>query len=412
MAKPDNEITSIRAAIKTKHFIPLVLIFFTLLFGRQPDTARVHAAVRPTVTPTMTRPTATPTMTRPPVEPTATPTPTDEPGEPGDHDVTMWHAPGWFHHHGADPATAHPMLVEAMEQYWTREIGSVWLSSHHENMFPDGAHAGFKNLVETDIGCPKYKPTDGDLCTNAYLLQVHALGTQAHALVAVHSWKAAVLVCETAEIDEDTCGVVLTGGWHDYGQLHAPYKKYSCKGPDSLAVPVNREFNAPYTALGTEHLSSGYNRILWNSHETVVMNQYFLAQRGYVPNQGMTIVWAEMDAWDMVPGSTPDCANPTTYTDSSRPSDNGTLYQVYDMRYVLPTERPFSGYTDRHGVIQPNDACNEQGLDCVPLYISENVPQGRLRLNRNVGPGYAPFLEFDDGTTLLPAPFSIVKHSY
>ncbi len=371
-------------------------------------TPRPTREPRPTIQPTQ-EPTAEPTG-EPTAEPTHEPNPTDEPppaGECSDHDVTKWHAPGCWHHHGADPATAHPLLVEAMAQYWTQEIGSPWVSSHHENMFPDGAHAGFKNLVETDIGCPSFKFMPGDLCVNAYLLQVHALGTQAHGLVAVHSWKAAVLVCDGPEMDEDSCGVVLTGGWHDYGQLHAPYKSYSCKGPDSLDVPDNRVFITPYTALGTTHLSTGHNRIFWNSQRSVVMDQYFLAQRGYIPNRGLTLAWAEMDAWDMVPLASAECANPDAFTDSTKATDNGTLFQVYDMRYVLPDERPFVGYTDRHGVIQPDGVCSEQGVDCVPLYISENVPQGRLRLNRNVGPSHAPFLEFEDGTALKPPPFSL-----
>lgn len=327
--------------------------------------------------------------------PTKAPTPTSPPPKPEEmgHDVTAWHEPT-DHHHGADPATAHPMIKAVTDQYWTQEIGSPWLSGEHENMYPMGAHAGFKNLVENDMGCPKLKPGPDDLCVNAYHLQVHAVGTNAHGLVAVHSWKGAFLVCQGAEISESTCGVVLSGGNHDYGQFHAPYKKFSCKGPDSLVVPDDRVFITPYVALATTHLSSGYNRIFWNSTIAPVMNQYFLSQRGYLPNQGVNIVWAEMDVKDQVIGFSDACADPAQHVDSPKAGDDGTLYQVYSVRYPLPSARPLNAFTDRWGVIRPAGACTAQGIDCVPLVITGNVPQGRVYLNRNVGPTYAPFLDY------------------
>jgi hypothetical protein len=311
-----------------------------------------------------------------------------------------------YHHHGADPATAHPALVEAMATYWNYEIGSEWLSSPHENEFPTGAHAGFKNLVETGTDCPQLKPKgDDDLCVNAYLLQVHALGTNAHGLVPVHSYKAAMLVCDTATIDPASCGVVLTGGWHDYGLFHAPYKQYSCPAESGLDVPPDRVFITPYVALATEHLSSGQNRIFWNSTIAPVMYQYFQEQKGYIPNQGLNIVWSEVDAWDQVEGNSPACADPTQHMDSPDPAHNGTGFQVFSLRFDLPTERPFVGYTDRHGNVV--EGCTATSLDCIPLVIGKNTPQGRVFLNRNVGPSYAPILEFDNGEPLLPPPFNL-----
>jgi hypothetical protein len=281
------------------------------------------------------------------------------------------------------------------------------LSSAHENEFPAGVHAGFKNLIENDTNCDQLKPSPGDLCINAYALQIHAAGTNAHALVAVHSWKGIFLVCGGAEIDA-SCGIVATGGWHDYGLVHAPYKKYECVGPDSLIVPDDREFITPYTALATENLSLGQNRIYWNSLGAPVMDQYFAAQRGYLPNRGLVIAWSEIDAWDMVSGFSPACADPVAHVDSPYPAHNGTAFQVFSIRYELPTVRPFVGWTDRHGNVRPSGACTAEGLDCVPLVIEETVPQGRMFLNRNPGePHLAPVLEFDDGTPLKPPPFDL-----
>jgi hypothetical protein len=368
-------------------------------------------AVTPAATATETlEPTAEPTPTDPPAE---LPTPTAEPTMDPGHDTTAWHAPTLFHDHGANPADAHPALAAAMAEYWTQEIGSAWQSSEHENMFPDGAHAGFTNLSETATGCPQFNGEQGDLCIDAYFMQVHALGTNAHGRVDVHSFKAALWVCNQSG---SQCGSVLTGGVHDYLWTHSPYKDYFCKdaggNPDPV-IPTEYQFQVPYVGLATFHLNNGNNRIFWNSlGPTPVTHDEVLAQRGYLPNRGLQIAWAELDAWDYAAGDSPACADsandtrrcPDGSTDATC-ADNGNRFQVYTIRMELPEARPFAGWTDRHGNIV--EGCEAEGPDCVPLIISDGVPQGRAFLSRRVGPQYAPTLNFDDGTPQKAPPFML-----
>jgi hypothetical protein len=330
-----------------------------------------------------------------------------------------------YHDHGADPATAHPMLQEAIAEYWTQEIGSAWLSGPHENMFPEGVHAGFVNLIENDTGCEQYKQAVlGNNCVMAYILQVHAAGTQQHGRVDVHSWKAILLVCDTDEISEDTCGYVVTGGWHDYIWTHAPYKQYFCENAGGNPDPINdspneqSKFQTPYVALGVEQLSRGQSRIFWSalgpSNSTF---SEIMTQRGYIPNRGVQLAWSETDAWDYAVGFSALCADPAH--DVRRCEDdvndamcinNGNEFQTFTIRSGpadWPSERPFIGFTDRWGNVQPAGACEAEGVDCVPLVISENVPQGDFLLNRNVDPLAAPLLNYDDGTLLRRPPFTL-----
>ncbi|HEY1407491.1 MAG TPA: hypothetical protein VF434_01040, partial [Promineifilum sp.] len=90
-------------------------------------------------------------------------------------------------------------------------------------------------------------------------------------------------------------------------------------------------------------------------------------------------------------------------------SQNGNEFQVFSIRWFngLPTERPFSGWTDRHGNVV-ND-CTQEGLDCVPLIISENVPQGAFLLNRTVNPfeTNAPLLQYGTDEPMRIPPFSL-----
>jgi hypothetical protein len=368
----------------------------------EPDaTETAEATVEPTVTGEAT------------TEPTTEPTPT-EPPAPG-HDVTEWHAPALYHDHGANPADAHPVLREAIAGFWTQEIGSAWLSSPHENEFPEGMHAAFTNLNEVDTNCDPGRLGPNDTCIDSYFLQIHAAGSNAHGRVDVHSWKAALWVCAKSG---SPCGYILTGGHHDYIWTHAPYKAYFCEEsngqPDPVLSPSYQLSQVPYTALGTEHRSNGQSRIFWNSlGPNAVTLDDIEAQRGYIPNRGLQLVWSEADAWDYVQGGSQACADATQDTrfcedDDTTCADNGNAFQLFAIRYDnLPTARPFYGYTDRWGNVQPAGACNGEGVDCVPLIISESVPQGSPFLNRGVGPTKAPLQNFDDGTPMRRVPFSL-----
>ena len=264
-------------------------------------------------------------------------------------------------------------------------------------MFPTGMHAAFTNLIQNDTGCEQYKlAVLGRPCINAYLLQVHAGGSMAHGRTDVHSYKAALLVCETAAIDEATCGVVITGGHHDYLLTHAPYKKHFCAESNGMPdpdIPEKYEFQVPYVALPVVGGAQGNARIYWNGQgPNAVLHAETLAQRGYLPNRGLQIAWNELDPWQYSAGFSPACADasqdtrvcPDESTDATC-SQNGNEYQTIAIRWNdMPSARPFTGFTDRWGNIV--EGCEDEGLDCVPLYISENVPAGDPLLNYDANP--------------------------
>ena len=60
-------------------------------------------------------------------------------------------------------------------------------------------------------------------------------------------------------------------------------------------------------------------------------------------------------------------------------AQKGAERGAFEVTRQAATERPFTGYTDRWGNIA--EGCTDEGVDCVPLYISENVPQGDPLLN-------------------------------
>ena len=395
------------------------------VMGTADPTRDPGSTSEPTMTPTQ-EPGSTAEPTLPPTPgPSPTAAPTMLPTPPvSEHDVNVWHEAMLWHDHGANPADAHPLLRPVVEKWG---IASTWSSSPMENAFPGGMHAAFTNLSETDTGCEQFLLADeGYNCVNAFFLQLHAGGTTMHGRTDVHSYRAAVLVCGTAAIDEATCGYVVTGGWHDYLLTHAPYKKHFCADSDGNPDPVIPEtykFNTPYVALAVqtdgEHVSD--HRIFWNSlGPGAVLVDETLAQRGYIPNRGLQLAWSEVDAWAENPGYEA-CTDPAQdkqlcpdgSTDATC-SLNGNEFQVFTIRWFngLPSERPFSGWTDRHGNVvagQESGGCTQEGLDCVPLIISENVPQGAFLLNRtaNLFETNAPLLQYGTDEPMRMPPFSL-----
>ena len=108
-----------------------------------------YGAEQPTPTATSVPPTPTGTPEPGPTDTPQPPTPTPEPG----HDVTVWHPPSNYHHHGTDPAAA-GALGAFFVQHAGQEIGYPWLSSPLENQYPyPGKHEGFKLLYDDDTGC-------------------------------------------------------------------------------------------------------------------------------------------------------------------------------------------------------------------------------------------------------------------
>lgn len=334
-------------------------------------------------------PTPTVTLT-PPATPTTGPTATAQPTAEPSHDTGVWHPPAEGHHHGADPMSAHPDIVAFLQDNPEfLSIGHPWLSSPIENVFADhGKHAGFKNLIESNISCTDPRGGMIDPCITDYYYQVHSTGTAAESRVRIHSHKGVFRVCN---FERTQCGIVATGGHADFSQLHSQYKTTVCPVPgfvDTLPEPYHGD-QPPYTAISGSRPGSF---IFWNNQINPVVFQYY----DPLPNRILQAAWSER-AWSVpASGEGPECLDPAFDVMTGA---NATQFQVFTFNLkIRHMPRPFSGFTDVYGAIAPH--CTESGAQCVPLYISAGVPFGEPRLNRVVDhgdPTDAPIQDFDNG---------------
>lgn len=387
----------------------LLVFIFAACAGPGPGPEPSELVPRPSRTPTG-QPPATPTL-----RPTATPSPTPM---PDDHDVTKWHPPMYGHHHGASP---HESLYGAtyLRQTDGQEIAYDWTSSPLENCYdgPGCKHVGYVFLEEHGLNCPQTGRETGYNCINGYLVLVHTIGN-IHAMhTDKHSTYGVFEVCDKA----GECGLVGTGGVADYGVYHAGYKQIVCQlenDPTDYPYGTGPGLNhLPYRASIFTTLSPPFsftiNPQFWNSRgpSTSWARQFYPDE----PNHTLQMSWDSVDAFDMPDPA--DCANPeaavTFYPDY--PELNHTLFKVFAIVLQnLPTERPFNGWTNRAGHVDP--ACTETTAECVPLLIEATVPlpspEGDDQLilglmSRGVDHircnDVTPCQEFDDGAAeLLP----------
>lgn len=311
-----------------------------------------------------------------------------------EHKVNEWHPPRYGHHHGADPRTS--PLYDLYMQATGQEIGYPWQTSPEENIFPypEGKHEGFTFLREDNTGRPQTDRAEGANFIDSYLLMVHTLG-DGHAIRTRYHSHYGVFVVS----NEDTWGYVATGGWGDYGVFHFPYKSKVVPMPsDPPDWPYGErgEFGLPYRAT----LQPDNDEVqFWNSQGQGRKRQF-----PEQPNNILQLAWKEMDCW-----ARPDESDPANHhKDIYHCPDgscgfNGSLFQVNAIRLIhLPVERPFVGYTNVHGHVLPD--CKEAGSGCVPLIITEGVPQGNAVLLREFQRGGCedgPCQEFDDGAVLV-----------
>lgn len=320
------------------------------------------------------------------------------------HSANTWHSPEYTHHHGANPATSN--LYNLYISQTGHEIGYPWLSSPTENTypFPEGKHEGFFNLLENNTNCDQTGRVGGLNCINAYLLQIHTLGMDHALYTRVHSQYGVFKVCNKAGTQ---CGYVTTGGWADYGVMHNGYKRQICQLDSD---PYNYPYNTPEglnhlpyrVAINTTLLPPNNlgNIQFWNSMGPSGSHiQYY----PHLPNNILGLSWSSIDAWNYVDGL--DCSNPSR---STAPCPDGscnfnhTKFQIFAIKLQnLPTQRPFVGFTNVWGHIDPN--CTTTSSTCIPLSITANTPQGDALLSRGVRQGKCDEIQcfdFDNGQIL------------
>src|SRR5690606_4901731 len=195
-------------------------------------------------------------------------------------------------------------------------------------------------------GCENYKQAGtGQNCVTDVLMQVHSVGTPMAVMTRNHSFVLFARVCDVDTMQQ--CGVMMTGGWHDYGVLHCPYKKEHCPlDSDPAGLPDFDSVLKHQPPYRTSHTDVRYSGVVqfWSSFRpnTIVADLY-----PHQPNNMAGIAWSTTDAWGYInPGDLH--ASPLVCEDGSC-EFNHTRFQVFAVElYDLPAG-PFTGWTNRWG---------------------------------------------------------------
>lgn len=322
--------------------------------------------------------------------------------EPLDPAQTSWHplTAESGHHHGVNPNDYTDIFGPTLRNYLAEygEISYPWLTPN-ENLMK---HEGYVWLyTQAAGGCEQLGSEQrGQLnCVTDVLVQVHSIGTPMAVATRVHSFVLFARVCDPAG---QPCGIVQTGGHHDYGILHCPYKEAHCpleSDPEGLPPFEMLKHQPPYR---TNHIEPRNNGIVqfWNSlrPNSIIMNcdegDTGVCLFPHEPNHLAGLAWSSHDAWGVVQRE--DVAGSPLVCPAGDCDFNHSRFQIFTVRlYELPAG-PFTGWTNRWGHIV--EGCTTAGTDCVPLVLAGEVPAGDALLNRRVRHSderEAPILDFD-----------------
>lgn len=222
-------------------------------------------------------------------------------------------------------------------------------------------------------------------CVSAFRIEYHDAGGNAHMAKRFHSYFMEVQVKRG-----NTVGYIKTGGWADFGCLHASYKSAFIPLPGVDPVQANGQTQCgtsgqsihadPYRAFSntwaeTQGQTSGDNWSIWTAHD----------RYGY--NRVGFFFFRTMDNWGAM-----DPADPFTehlLCPDSQCKYNNSEHHVFNVFMMVPasldTDRDgivnYKGYTDKQGNIV--QGCTAAGANCVPLEIV-NAPVGNAIWSRNL----------------------------
>ena len=311
-------------------------------------------------------PTATPTAA-----PTATPTPPPPiapyPSAPEctEHDGRTFHALWdevdgchYDHEHGRlYPEWAHEIWGDYAE-ITGYEIGYAWETPGENEMKHPGYN--FDGYDFRDETCRPFVTPGG---VDAWFVQAHGMANAMGQQARIHSFYGLAHLCN----EDGPAGIVMTGGWLDFGQLVSPYKggPSAIVGPDvypKAPTPYDDE-KPPYVGLARS--ASPFSFETWNSNTRRVSEPFVNA------HQVMGIGFRIQDpvgAWQ-------------TSGEFVEYGGNSSARQMYQIEIDI---RQFGGYVDNAGLIQFDGftdvhgnlavTCTERSAECVPLIIIDGVP--------------------------------------
>lgn len=371
----------------------------------EPDARARPTGIVPTLTPKPGRgtPTATPTKlaTLTPSTPLPSPTAlkTVTPGLPtatpvAGNPCSNWHPYGPDLRYpslgafdmGVNPCTLIPVFGETLENYLvSQNVDGLPVSSALEErdgytwLYIRVAANGTQDMqAKAGEGCALFdngaNPIPDKTCITNVAQRVHTRGDMAHAKKRNHSVVIVARACAIANGKPVApCGVVLTTGIEDWGVKHQPYKSALCIDD---TTPRNYQTNAlyplsligqpPYVALQPPRNGFAHQLISTITFNKIVEDYYHTAWYPEFPNHIIRVTWGLLDATEQF-----------TCNDDE-PIPTGYLAVRYIMHAVtlanLPTERPFVGFTNQNGYLDP--ACLEISPVCFPLVITADLPIG------------------------------------
>jgi len=360
-------------------------------------------------------PTATqlpPGATQPPDQtkqaPTPGPLPTPYPGAPypgaplcATHNPTAYHTLWnsaeechYDHEHGSmDFGQAAALLgVDLTTFTGGQQISYPWQTMHHDGCLEnDCKHGGYKWTFKTTNEDPCIAAEVGPNGTDGYAVQFHGRGDAEDNLTRVHSSFIAVVVCNV----QGQRGVLVTGGWQDYGQRVSSYQSEDILALSGQPDPAYRGLLSPYLSLdcyddtgnqaddcGTKFIHSGATWVSRPQAREMIDCCHKVAQ----------LLFRSRDPHQWVNGSSRFLLDAQTFrwvcgVETYNPvgcRGNNTTVRIHQVFGDVPEAWDsldgavdglvtWQGYTDRWGNVV--EGCEQAGLDCVPIYL-QNVPVG------------------------------------
>lgn len=247
---------------------------------------------------------------------------------------------------------------------------------------PADLENGFKHnfyawIVRTNMPCTSNQ-SDATGCFTDFRWQEHADVSYIGALSRFHSFSADARACLVSNPSD--CGIIRTGGWIDYGFLHAP-------DDSRVPLPGDPSPNDPHAhrRLHQAVKPDGQGGLkLCGDFDTLNGVQCF--RNGDVTWYGATR-GPFSDGFNAEGYGPVNPANPSQkllYSDFGVPHRNGSWHKAEifgfslfpwddDLDGKIDGRVNFKGYHDRYGTILRNSNCTAPGLDCVPLELI-NVP--------------------------------------
>jgi hypothetical protein len=222
-------------------------------------------------------------------------------------------------------------------------------------------HEGYGWLTLKDIPCNQSESTG---CVTHARAQYHAIFAGPGAVTRYHSYWLEARGC--LQSSPDTCGIIRTGGWLDFGYLYGEKpdgERVVVQLPDMPSEPIEpptgpkrshklRAGDAPNASA----VWYGFNRDAAVSPKIAILTND---------------VWQNIDVND--PGAI------KLFCPDFQCNKNGSTMQLHQFAFFAQRSLDqdddgridFNGYVDRYGNIV--EGCTDIGLDCVPLVI-EGLP--------------------------------------